>query len=375
MMNEKVTDTATKIIIIMIIFTMLGFFGFLIYLFCYADINEDTISMNEPVYSEANIAYEENITEISQNKQTIELISNSSNNSEILEGSSTKIKYYYDQLENNAKIIYDALENNKDNFKKGNYIVNLSTRFNSLLHQSDGERLLTDACQSAWDAFTYDNPDIFYIELSKISLITEYTTIGNTTTYSVSIGPGENRNYFQQSFSSQLQVEDAIKEIEEIKNNIIQTASGNDYDKVLKVHDTLANILEYETTISGVNIHNIYGALKEKKCVCEGYAKALKYILDSMNIPCILVSGIATNTNGTTESHMWNYVKLDGNWYGVDVTWDDPIIMGASITNNIRHTYLCKGSNVFNKTHKINGQISQNGIVFLYPDLNTVDYK
>ena len=375
MINEKVTDTATKIIIIMIIFTMLGFFGFLIYLFCYADINEDTISMNEPVYSEANIAYEENITEISQNKQTIELISNSSNNSEILEGSSTKIKYYYDQLENNAKIIYDALENNKDNFKKGNYIVNLSTRFNSLLHQSDGERLLTDACQSAWDAFTYDNPDIFYIELSKISLITEYTTIGNTTTYSVSIGPGENRNYFQQSFSSQLQVEDAIKEIEEIKNNIIQTASGNDYDKVLKVHDTLANILEYETTISGVNIHNIYGALKEKKCVCEGYAKALKYILDSMNIPCILVSGIATNTNGTTESHMWNYVKLDGNWYGVDVTWDDPIIMGASITNNIRHTYLCKGSNVFNKTHKINGQISQNGIVFLYPDLNTVDYK
>ena len=109
------------------------------------------------------------------------------------------------------------------------------------------------------------------------------------------------------------------------KNNIIQTASGNDYDKVLKVHDTLANILEYETTISGVNIHNIYGALKEKKCVCEGYAKALKYILDSMNIPCILVSGIATNTNGTTESHMWNYVKLDGNWYGVDVTWDDPV--------------------------------------------------
>ena len=72
---------------------------------------------------------------------------------------------------------------------------------------------------------------------------------------------------------------------------------------------------------------------------------------------------------------MWNYVKLDGNWYGVDVTWDDPIIIGGSLTNNVRHTYLCKGSNVFNKTHTINGQISQSGIVFVYPNLNTSDYK
>lgn len=375
MINEKITDTATKILIIMIILTMLCFLGFIIYLFGFANLDEETMGVQEPVYS-TNIAYEENVAVLSNNKETIDLISsNSNNNSEILEGSSTRIKYYYDQLDNNAKTIYDALENNKDNFKKGNYTINLSTKFDSLLHQSEGERVLTDACQSAWDAFTYDNPEIFYIELSKISLITEYTTVGNKTTYSVSIGPGDNANYFQKGFTSQTQVEEAMSQIENVKNNIIQTVSGSDYDKILKVHDTLADMIEYDTTLNRTNTHNIYGALIEKQCVCEGYAKALKYILDDLNIPCILVSGTATNTSGITESHMWNYVKLDGNWYGVDMTWDDPIIVGGSITNNIRHTYLCKGSNVFNKTHQINGQISQNGIVFVYPDLNTGDYK
>lgn len=373
MVNQKVTDTITKILITMIVFTMIGFFGFLFYLFFFADTG--LISMQEPVYSEANIVYEESVASTTNNKETIELLSSSSSNSEILEGASTRIKYYYDQLDNNAKTIYDALENNKENFKKGNYTINLSTKFNSLLHEQDGERKLTDACQSAWDAFTYDNPEIFYIELSKISLITEYTTIGTKTTYSVSIGPGDNLNYFQTGFTSESQVEIALNEIETIKNGIIQQATGSDYEKVSKVHDILADIIEYDTTTSRANTHNIYGALKEETCVCEGYAKAFKYILDNLNIPCILVSGSATNSNGETESHMWNYVKLDGDWYGVDVTWDDPIIIGSSITNNIRHTYLCKGSNTFNKTHRINGQISQSGIVFVYPDLNTTDYK
>ena len=373
MINQKITDTATKILMTMIVVTMIGFFGFLIYIFCFAE-NDEFVLIQGPVYSDANIVYEENVANLN-NKEKIEIMPNVSSNLEVLQGTSSKIKYYYDQLDNNAKTIYDVLENNKDNFKKGNYTINLSTKFNSLLHETDGERLLTDACQSAWDAFTYDNPEMFYIELSKISLITEYTTIGNKTTYSVSIGPGDNSDYFQEGFISESQVVEALDEVDNIKNEIIQTVSGSDYDKILKVHDSLADMIEYDTTLNRTNTHNIYGALKEKTCVCEGYSKALKYILDDLNIPCILVSGSATNTNGQTESHMWNYVKLDGNWYGIDVTWDDPIIIGGGITNNIRHTYLCKGLGVFNKSHQINGQISQNGIVFVYPELNTGDYK
>ncbi len=374
MINQKITETATKILMTLIVITMLGFFGFLVYIFFFSEDN-DLMAIEGPLYSDSNIVYEENIAQNIYNKETVNIAPNVLSNSEVLQGNWTKTRYYYDQLNNNAKIIYDALENNKDNLKKGNYTINLSTKFDSLLHSQDGERLLTDACQSAWDAFTYDNPDTFYIELSKISLITEYTTIGKKTTYSVSIGPGDNTNYFQEGFSSEEDVTNAINEIELIKSEIIGQVSGSDYEKISKIHDKLVDMIEYDTSLSKANIHNVYGSLKEKTCVCEGYAKAFKYIMDSLNIPCILVSGTATNTNGQTESHMWNYVKLDGNWYGVDVTWDDPIIIGGSITNNIKHTYLCKGSSVFNKTHKINGQISQSGIVFVYPELSQTDYK
>ena len=71
------------------------------------------------------------------------------------------------------------------------------------------------------------------------------------------------------------------------------------------------------------DIHNIYGALYNKKVVCEGYARTFKYILDGLGIENVLVSGTGTNSSGVTESHAWNYVKIDEKWYGVDVTWDD----------------------------------------------------
>ena len=98
--------------------------------------------------------------------------------------------------------------------------------------------------------------------------------------------------------------------------------------------------------------------------------------MDSLNIPCILVGGIATNNSSNTESHMWNYIQLDGNWYGVDVTWDDPVIIGGSSkkSSRVRRDYFCKGASSF-KLHKADGKISQNGETFSIPTLSSKDYK
>ena len=57
------------------------------------------------------------------------------------------------------------------------------------------------------------------------------------------------------------------------------------------VHDYLVNNVEYDTSISQSNIYDIYGALVNNVAVCEGYARAFKYIMDEMNIPCVLVIG------------------------------------------------------------------------------------
>ena len=289
---------------------------------------------------------------------------------------STNNKYYYNQLGYNAKLIYTALENNIDNLKKDNFKINFSTKFNDLLNKQNGKSVLDKSFQAALDAFFYDHPELFYIDLTKITLYTKYTTIGSKTTYTVSLAPQNNKNYLSDSFNSESQVDNAINQIEQIRNSIVSRVNGSNYNKALIVHDTLVDMLEYEQNDSNSNTHNIYGAFVNRSVVCEGYAKSFKYIMDSLNIPCILVGGIATNNSSNTESHMWNYIQLDGNWYGVDVTWDDPVIIGGSSkkSSRVRRDYFCKGASSF-KLHKADGKISQNGETFSIPTLSSKDYK
>lgn len=69
------------------------------------------------------------------------------------------------------------------------------------------------------------------------------------------------------------------------------------------------------------------GRLGAQGPVCEGYARALKLLCDKSGIPCVLVDGMALvdADTGAAGPHMWNYVLVDGAWYGIDVTWNDPV--------------------------------------------------
>lgn len=279
-------------------------------------------------------------------------------------------KYFYNQLDENAKIIYRALDSNKENMKTGTYKIEFGSTFSNVLNKTNGQDLLGEYYQSGIEAYIYDNPDIFYLEPSKMYLNTEKITRGNEVTYNVYINQGDEVNYLTKEFSSKEAVDNAINKLENIKNNIIASRTGNIIDDIKLVHDYLIDNIEYDTTLSNSNIYDIYGALINKKCVCEGYARALKYILDDMNIPCILVIGRATNSEGKTENHAWNYVMIDNKWYGVDTTWDDPVVIGGgSQTYESRYKYFLKTSDVFDKDHIPNGQFTEGGKVFEYPQI------
>ncbi|EKC75085.1 hypothetical protein OBE_01530, partial [human gut metagenome] len=84
-----------------------------------------------------------------------------------------------------------------------------------------------------------------------------------------------------------------LNEIKETRDSIVKSLSGIDYNKIMHAHDWIINNLDYEQNITNNNVYNLYGALIEKSAVCEGYAEALKYILDEVDIPCVLVSGTA----------------------------------------------------------------------------------
>ncbi len=283
-------------------------------------------------------------------------------------------KYFYNQLEEQSKTIYNAFEANRENMKSGRYKIELGTTFSNLLKQENGSDLLEKYYQSALEAYNYDNPDVFYLTPNKMYLNIETTTKGQNVSYNVYIDCGDLPNYFSDDFSNEEEVRRAINLVEEKKNEILQNKTGNIHQDIKKIHDYLVNTIEYDRTISKDNIYNIYGALINKECVCEGYARSFKYLLDDLGIPCLMVIGTATNSEGKTESHAWNYVQVNNVWYAMDVTWDDPVTTNPEwVSQNIHYKYYLKGSNTFMQDHISKGQFTEGGKVFNYPELSQKD--
>ncbi len=112
-----------------------------------------------------------------------------------------------------------------------------------------------------------------------------------------------------------------------------------DYMKELRIHDWLVNNNRYNTvTPDAPASHMAYGALVTGTPVCQAYAEAMLVLCQAAGIPCMYVSGTGTNSSGKTESHGWNCVQIQGKWYWIDVTWDDPTTHDGS--NALRYTYF-----------------------------------
>ena len=122
-----------------------------------------------------------------------------------------------------------------------------------------------------------------------------------------------------------------IDRIEQITALISEKlANSSSYNKVMFVFDylidnTVYDSLSYENFNKGVedaNLEfacNIYGTLFKQRALCEGYAKTFQFLMGRLGIDSIYITGISKD-----QGHAWNYVKLDGTWYAIDVTWCDP---------------------------------------------------
>ena len=95
----------------------------------------------------------------------------------------------------------------------------------------------------------------------------------------------------------------------------------SDYEKAITLHDRLAKTVEYE--MSGLH-QSAYGALVSGKAVCAGYARAYQHLMQAAGLYAWYVSGTSLDpVTGNAVGHAWNAVKIDGDWYYTDVTWDD----------------------------------------------------
>lgn len=116
---------------------------------------------------------------------------------------------------------------------------------------------------------------------------------------------------------------DAYTKVYEVSSQITNDAMS-DEEKIRAVHDWMClNIAyDYDSYVSGTvseGSSGVYGPMKYGVALCGGYAETFKAFMDALGIECESVSGLA---NG--GYHGWNRVKVNGEDYYIDVTWDDP---------------------------------------------------
>ena len=134
------------------------------------------------------------------------------------------------------------------------------------------------------------------------------------------------------------------------------------YEKIKYVHDYLVMNVEYDDeAVAEVNrtvqkassqqSHTVYGALVNQLAVCDGYTKAFQLIMNMLNIECEYIEGYASG-----EAHTWNYIKLDGEQYWMDVTWDDYNFRDENgnpvYSNSVNYDYYCISSEKLFRTHE-----------------------
>ena len=378
-MKEELKDKITSVILFLII---IGIFSALV-VFCIIAVQEFFGENQELAFAEAseNISNSEGEKTVEDDIETPEIVENPIDQIEKTTNtndySNVQVdKYFYNQLDEKSRIIYRAFESNKEQMKTGTYQIELGTSFSDVLSQSNGQEKLGEYYQSAIEAYTYDNAEVFYLSPRKMYLNIETTTKGGDSTYNVYINSGSEANYLTEEFNSKQAIDQAISQIEQVKNQILQNKTGNTYEDIKMIHDYLVDTINYDSSLSKQNIYNIYGALVNRECVCEGYARAFKYLLDELDIPCVMIIGTATNSQGETENHAWNYVQLNGAWYAVDTTWDDPVVVGGgTASEESKYKYFLVGREIMDQDHSPSGQFTDDGKIFSYPNLSNANYS
>lgn len=126
-------------------------------------------------------------------------------------------------------------------------------------------------------------------------------------------------------------------------HEIVQEITATDdspHQKMKAIHDYVVSHLTYD---EGMTKFTAYEALTEGKTVCQGYALLVYAMLREAGIPGQMIEGEAGGT-----LHAWNLVQLDGSWYHLDATWDDPL---PNRDDQIRYTYYLRTDEEMQSDH------------------------
>jgi hypothetical protein len=141
-----------------------------------------------------------------------------------------------------------------------------------------------------------------------------------------------------------------------IEPEIFAASDGTAWGQALAAHDWLVANLDYEGNIEEFSDQNgSYGALVDRRTMCQGYAEALELILRCYtDVEIVQVVGDARNNVISADyegwiGHAWNAVRIGGQWMHIDATFDDPQGNPAGV---VSHFYFAQNDAVMAGDHR-----------------------
>ena len=208
--------------------------------------------------------------------------------------------FYYGKLSENLLTIYDQMLEAIRNFNSSVVVEGTS-----------------DQVRTVSRAILYDHPELFWYKTISMS--------GNTVNLKYGTTQGE--------------AEELQRKIDETVKGYLEgiDASMSAYDVALRLHAKVISSVDYDSIALEQDknggpddneidyLRTICGVFINGTAVCEGYARALQYLLQMCGIEC--GEAVGKINKGSIESigeaHAWNIVKIDGDYYYIDTTWDD----------------------------------------------------
>ena len=219
-------------------------------------------------------------------------------------------RYYYSILPDEEKKLYKALYEGFTSFSEKIRIPAVGVS--------------NDRIRSIIEYIGLDNPHIFYIDMDSISTI--HSVAGTMVNVAYLYSPEESRQLGAK--------------LHTILEKMLSRVSGRtDYEKELSVHDLIAKHVIYDDAALNnltkyySRSNTILGVMLYKTATCGGIASTTKMLLNMLDIKCIVAVGTDCWEN---VPHAWNIVKIDGQAYHLDVTWD----MCVSREDGLRYDYF-----------------------------------
>lgn len=218
-------------------------------------------------------------------------------------------RYYYSILSENNKKIYKAIYEGIKNFRP--YV------------EVPGVSLNNANVGYVYHCVLWDNP--FFFAIGEYAMQQAVYDNGKKIKITALCDPNTEKVYREQ--------------VQAVINEILKTPGlkeMSDFQKEVFVHDFILNNVEYDHTLGNggarLEPYTVYGVFVEKKAVCEGIAKAVKLLLNILDVKCIVVDGQVEG-----QGHAWNIVKIKDFEYNLDVTFD----MGRMVHKGVmRYDYF-----------------------------------